>query len=166
MWRHRAAGLTGRVLSRPAFLDIQDWRGDDTAMLGVFEFQAHAPADIAHFEHRPAPRGAQDMHQHGLRAEGGVTGNERLAFSFVHKGITVILSPNLENRFRCGLIKVNATLDFRLHHIVVDQVAKVGTRVKHRSTLPGLIHAPDEPKSAAAETVPLGCPGPLEEKYR
>src|SRR5580704_14916128 len=55
--------------SSPAFADFSDNRGDNGCGISrMTKLEVHASTDEVHLEHRAAPRGAGDGHQHRLRA--------------------------------------------------------------------------------------------------
>src|ERR1039458_5753762 len=94
-------------------------------MSRVAEFQAHAAADVALFEHGAAPRGAVDVNEHRFRAEDRVAGNQRLAGAAVLNGVSAVLGADFENRAGGEIAEMHAAFDLGLHDAAVDGVAQM-----------------------------------------
>ena len=108
---------------------LVDRRSDEGGVIfRMTDFQAHAAADEAMFQHGAAPCGAFDNDQDWLGAEFRMAGDHRPALATDHDCISTVLGLDAQHALRRKIVEKDATFDLRLDHVPVHLIAEVGVR--------------------------------------
>ena len=119
--------------------DCLDGRGDDGGgVFGMKEFEVHAAANIAEFEHGSSPGGTGDGDLDRIGAELGMTGDQCVTATEQDGRVAVIQGLNFEDGRGRKILQENAAFDLGSYDSAIDVIGEVGMRSEHFNALCGV----------------------------